>query len=66
MTDIQGFAVATAARGATTVTPHTVYRRPFYIGTSVLMTVIAAVGFWLLPTLKNRRNLNRSTATCRA
>ena len=46
MTNIQGFAVATAARGATTVTPHTVYRRPFYIGTSVLMTVIAVVGFW--------------------
>ena len=46
MTNIQGFAVATAARGATTVTPHTVYRRPFYIGTSVLMAVIAVVGFW--------------------
>ena len=35
-----------SGRGATRAAPRAIVRRPFYIGTSVLMGFIAVVGFW--------------------
>ena len=46
MTTIEGLAVVTRARGAMAAAPRAIVRRPFYIATSVLMGLMAVVGFW--------------------
>ena len=46
MTTIEGLAAPTRAGGATRAAPRAIVRRPFYIGTSVLMGLMAVVGFW--------------------
>ena len=47
MTTIEGLAAVARARGAMAAAPRAVVRRPFYIATSVLMGLMAVVGFWL-------------------
>ena len=46
MTTIEGLAAVTRARGAMAAAPRAIVRRPFYIATSVLMGLMAVVGFW--------------------
>lgn len=46
MTTIDGSVAAHVARGATRAASRAIVRRSFYVGASVLMALIAVVGFW--------------------